>query len=246
MSRCFLHTEISSRLNTDYLRTQALGQCSSYLATNFPGVPLQKTSSTGIAAQMLLSDDETEEGERAAICSSICVDIFEGLEVIASDIQDVKCRSRFPVILISRTDKSLFIANFTRFFVLSNSTTSVPPLLKRKLGLRHALVRVSAPLPSSEMKEPSPTSANRQLHLVLSTLLSTFTLPIIRIDRRPAIGGAPFDDVYFVELEELGAAPDPKMNEDRGPGDDRWKNKIGATIERLEFSGLKGTILGLW
>ncbi len=88
---------------------------------------------------------------------------------------------------------------------------------------------------------------SRQLHLTISTLLTTFGIPVVRIDRRPSIGGAPFDDdVYFVELDELGGPPEPGATADRGAGDERWKKTVDKGLARLRVSGLDGTLLGMW
>ena len=70
--------------------SQALGQCSQYLSEHFPDAILEKRPSTADAAMSLLDPDEGFEGDRAAICSSVCATMFENLEVVATGIQNEK------------------------------------------------------------------------------------------------------------------------------------------------------------
>ena len=80
----------------------------------------------------------------------------------------------------------------------------------------------------------------------MSTLLTTCGVPITRIDRRPSVGGAPFEDVYFVELEELGSPPDPAEPGDRAEDYSRWFNKVQKVVERARASDVEATVLGVW
>ncbi|KAF7322792.1 Prephenate dehydratase domain-containing protein [Mycena chlorophos] len=85
---------------------QALGQCAAFLGREFPGVVLEKVSSTAGAAETI-SRDSTRDC--AAICSRMCVDVFEGLEMLFESIQDAQ-------------------NNFTRFYLLSKSRENqLPP-----------------------------------------------------------------------------------------------------------------------
>nr|GAT61237.1 predicted protein [Mycena chlorophos] len=87
---------------------QALGQCAAFLAREFPGAVLEKVSSTAGAAETI-SRDSTTTRDCAAICSRMCVDVFEGLEVLFESIQDAQ-------------------NNFTRFYLLSKSREhQLPP-----------------------------------------------------------------------------------------------------------------------
>ncbi|KAI0094760.1 Prephenate dehydratase-domain-containing protein [Irpex rosettiformis] len=212
---------------------QALGQCRDYLYTNFPEATLKKVSSTAVAAQSLTEDDA--DIESAAICSALCVKLFSGLEILQRSIQDKQ-------------------DNFTRFFVLSHSLESMPPLLDTKFRLLRALVRISMPpAPSSGSHEadsgqqkvqcPAAYSHNRPLHLVMSTLLTTFGVPITRIDRRPSLSDVPFEDLYFVELEELGS---PMESPPRAERLESWATKVNSGVKRVKAAGGEATILGVW
>lgn len=72
-----------ARLNA----TQALGQCQTFLKKNLPGVVTKQTASTAAAARALLD----EPPDCGAICSAICDQIYEGLDVLYTGIQDVQC-----------------------------------------------------------------------------------------------------------------------------------------------------------
>jgi prephenate dehydratase len=69
---------------------QALGQCSQYLGKNLPHAALVKTTSTAEAAKCLLSP-EYNSVECAAICSTVCVAVFDGLQILAEGIQNSTC-----------------------------------------------------------------------------------------------------------------------------------------------------------
>ena len=59
------------------------------MAKHFPNVTLEKKTSTAAAARSLFDDDEL--GMRsAAICSTICEKVFDGLEILARSVQDSK------------------------------------------------------------------------------------------------------------------------------------------------------------
>lgn len=192
---------------------------------------------------MLLSDDD-QDGERAAICSSLCTTLFDGLEVMHHGIQDRERESRSLSLTVPvRGTNFKGTVNFTRFFVLANSLDVTPPLLPREPRLRRALVRVSKG--SSETQSESITS-KRPLHLAISTLLTTFGVPVIRVDRRPSIGGIPFDDVYFVEVDELGMLPEPGDDTNRRAEDGRWMRIVEKGVQRLRVAGLQGAIIGIW
>jgi len=68
---------------------QALGQCREFLAEKLPLAQTIKTKSTAAAAQALLNNPP----DCAAICSSICATLFEGIEVLFTNIQNEQCES---------------------------------------------------------------------------------------------------------------------------------------------------------
>ncbi len=149
-------------------------------------------------------------------------------------------------------------ANFTRFYVLANSLEVKPPCLPGAPHFRRALVRlrllptgITPPEtePDTELTQPSvlpSPSHNRPLHLVLSTLLTTFGVPVIRVDRRPSLNPVPFEDNYFIELEELGSPRDPGSKYNEALLDDAWLTRIQAGIERVAAADGEATLLGVW
>lgn len=127
-------------------------------------------------------------------------------------------------------------------------------MLPFKPHLQRALVRLGLGVPSSsddsdsksedEALEGPPTySHSRALHLVMSTLLTTFGVPVIRIDRRPSLSSIPFEDIYFVELEELGAPREtPAASDNYGA----WLKRLRTGVERVAAAGGQATIIGVW
>ena len=144
--------------------------------------------------------------------------------------------------------------NYTRFYVLSNTLEATPPALSVKPKLQRALVRVGlgshSPTRSEESAGqdiepdgPVSYSRGRPLHLILSTLLTTFGVPVIRIDRRPSLDSVPFEDVYFVELEELGS---PRETPVQPETDHAWLKRVRAGVARVVAAGGHATVLGIW
>lgn len=135
--------------------------------------------------------------------------------------------------------------NCTRFFVIASSLEVVPPYVPHA-ELFRALIRLGVARIEDIDSEFEGFIARRPLQLVVSTLLTTFGVPITRIDRRPSVGGAPFEDVYFVELEELGSPPDPANPGSRTADYTRWFNKVQKVVERARASDVEATVLGVW
>ncbi|KAF8480649.1 Prephenate dehydratase-domain-containing protein [Gautieria morchelliformis] len=87
---------------------QALGQCKGYLEQHVPGAALVRVASTAGAAQMLAASDS--RCTDAAVCSKICANIYEGLDVLAEGIQDENSNStRF---MVMATDKEAVLPGF--------------------------------------------------------------------------------------------------------------------------------------
>lgn len=157
--------------------------------------------------------------------------------------------SVFPSDRRYRTDcKHNRTANRTRFYVISHSLESqLPPAFDAPVP-KHALVRISLkpdPSPSNGNASPSSSPApirNRLVHLVMGTLLTTFGLPARRIDRRPSLSDAPFDDVYLVELEASSGVPD----EDHPAASEALWGRVKAGVQRIEALGGEAVILGIW
>jgi len=210
---------------------QALGQCKEYLAQHFADAVIERVPSTAAAAQALAEDDP-EDLHTAAICSALCATIFDDLEVLQSGIQDRQ-------------------NNHTRFFVLAHNLDDAPNFPSMTPQLHRALVRVNLanPQPSNseaagfEGHAAASYAHNRPLHLVMSTLLTTFGVPAIRIDRRPSLSAVSFEDVYFIEFEELGSpvqvpAPPEKHSD--------WLERVRKGVARVSAAGGDAAILGVW
>ncbi|KZT05963.1 PDT-domain-containing protein [Laetiporus sulphureus 93-53] len=201
---------------------QALGQCARFLSEKLPEATRIKTPSTSAAAQALLSDSEEDRAtESAAICSSLCVTVFDGLDILQDDIQDSN-------------------SNRTRFYILANSLeTSLPPAFQPPPP-RHALVRVSLKQPSDTSSEMSPK--NRLIAIVLSTLYTTFGMPARRIDRRPSLSDVPFEDVYMIELEDTVSTTDESHDALR----ETMFARVRAGIQKVQDAGGEASLLGIW
>jgi len=199
---------------------QALGQCSKFLADRLPEAVRVKTSSTSAAAQALLSDAEEDDTlHSAAICSDLCAEVFDGLEILYEDVQD-------------NNDNS------TRFYVLASSlNATLPAEAFRQQPPRRALVRIS-----EKISEEEPSPSTRILQLILSTLLTTFGSPAVSIDRRPRADGLP-GQVYIIELEDSTSPPNAS---DRGVEDTSWLARIQCGIERVQLAGADAALLGIW
>ncbi|KAF5375245.1 hypothetical protein D9758_000184 [Tetrapyrgos nigripes] len=99
---------------------QALGQCRGFLSKHLPNASRKKMDSTAAAAEALLRSPDGLKS--AAICSKVCVTMFEGLQMLYEGIQDEKI-------------------NFTRFYVLAkNHCTKLPQL---PAPCTHALFRIT-------------------------------------------------------------------------------------------------------
>ncbi|PCH33771.1 PDT-domain-containing protein [Wolfiporia cocos MD-104 SS10] len=204
---------------------QALGQCARFLSKTLPSATRVRTPSTSAAAQMLLSDDE-ESGRSAAICSALCVTTFDGLEILQEDVQDS-------------------LTNQTRFYVLANSLHTPLPSAFQIPPPQHALVRIALKPKSADTDADLPPR-NRLVHLVTSTLLTTFGLPTTRIDRRPSLSDEPFEDVYIIELEDCIGAASYESPQSYAVLDTKIWKRMAAGVERVEATGGEACVLGVW
>ncbi|KAI9572877.1 Prephenate dehydratase-domain-containing protein [Boletus coccyginus] len=162
---------------------QALGQCRGWLAEHLPQASLVPTDSTANAAKRLLSAEDGLDPMRcAAICSSVVVTIYEGLEILEENIQD-------------RTE------NFTRFYVLSQGLDVALPEGYPLSTESMALLRVQVP-PGDSVKSA----------LNISRVINTLDIIVKRIDRRPSLHGRPFDYVYFLEVGNTPGQNGPNLS----------------------------------
>lgn len=67
---------------------QALGQCRQFLATYLPGAQLVKVPSTAAAAEAVSTRTDDDAADSAAICSKICLQLFDNIEMLQESIQD--------------------------------------------------------------------------------------------------------------------------------------------------------------
>ncbi|KLO14474.1 PDT-domain-containing protein [Schizopora paradoxa] len=102
---------------------QALGQCTQFLSEKLPNAKTVKMPSTASAATALF---EPEYGSTsAAICSKICVNLFEGLEVLFEGVQNEK-------------------SNFTNFWVLATSLDLPLPGTSSTKDSGRAIIRLAS------------------------------------------------------------------------------------------------------
>lgn len=140
-----------------------------------------------------------------------------------------------------RKAPNICIANTTCFFILSNSLDAPLPGNKREIRRQRALVRVSNQLQhSKEEEQPAPSRLTR---MVMSTLLTTFGCPTLRIDRRPSLNSIPFDDVYFIELGDLTLPVSPSTE---SFSENEWLQRIKYGLDGIESAGGEGVLLGVW
>jgi len=99
---------------------QALGQCQKFISTHLTSATTSKTTSTAAAADAV---SKSEGLNIAAICSKICVTMFENLEILEEGIQDED-------------------NNFTRFFILGRDAKMKPP--SYSLYPSHAFIRITS------------------------------------------------------------------------------------------------------
>lgn len=148
----------------------------------------------------------------------------------------------------------MFAVNYTRFYIISYGLDTRLPTIDARPQLRRALVRVSLPATETahlqataeaESSAPAKPSHNRTVHLVMSTLLTTFGVPVIRIDRRPSINPCPFEDTYFLELEDLGTPVEASASGPT-PADGAWLKRVRMGVERVIAAGGQADIIGVW
>ncbi|KAH8918810.1 Prephenate dehydratase [Atractiella rhizophila] len=101
VSHCLLRRKCGRATNPTMIASheQALGQCKNYLQKHYAEVRRKETSSTSEAARIATSPGS---GEVWAIASELCVDVFDGLELVDRDIQDAEDNITEFVILTPR------------------------------------------------------------------------------------------------------------------------------------------------
>ncbi|KAF8912756.1 Prephenate dehydratase-domain-containing protein [Gymnopilus junonius] len=191
---------------------QALGQCRDFIARNLPTAYTVKTPSTAAAAKALLRSPP----DCAAICSTICATLLEGLEILLTNIQNEQ-------------------SNFTRFLVIAHSQhTSIPSVLRDKFQTKGLIVLSTLNRSSSEM--------DTSVSLDIMKYLKLLDLFVTRIDRRPSPSVVPFGSIYFVEVQRCsnrGRHSDEKVLEG-------WTEDVEDSVSRVNSSGGKANVIGIW
>ncbi|EEB90202.1 hypothetical protein MPER_11623 [Moniliophthora perniciosa FA553] len=172
-----------------------------------PHAATEKMSSTAAAAKALLSSP----AKHAAICSKICIKMFEGLEVLHEGIQDEH-------------------SNYTRFYIIARSSKIRPPVHH----LKKALMRI-------ESGSHKANGHSKHPHVNAANLISVLQLRIMRIDRRLAPDGVPFNNVYIVEVEK-----EPEAGPNGGSDSPTWKEQVEDAHRRIRENGGEVRLLGLW
>lgn len=146
----------------------------------------------------------------------------------------------------------MFAVNYTRFYIISYGLDTRLPVVDVRPQLRRALVRVSLPpmetshlQATAEASAPAKPAHSRTVHLVMGTLLTTFGVPVIRIDRRPSINPCPFEDTYFLELEDAGTPVEPSAIGPT-PADGAWLKRVRMGVDRVIAAGGQADIIGVW
>ncbi|KAL4064921.1 Prephenate dehydratase-domain-containing protein [Scleroderma yunnanense] len=191
---------------------QALGQCRSFLALHLPRASLVPTDSTASAAEEIATGTGAFDPYTcAAICSSIIVTIYKNLEVLQEGIQDGE-------------------GNSTRFFILTNGSDRGFPPDRIPPAQRQALIRIDGLAGNQTTRKSKRVDIRR--------VIDTLDLDILRIDRRPALHVSTFQDIYFLEVGDMGS--------DDENGALPWLEKFSQAKGRLEAAGVESTLLGHW
>jgi prephenate dehydratase len=196
---------------------QALGQCSRYISERFPGAALVKMASTAAAAEAVARGDGTD----VAIGCRVCVEMYDGLELVAQGIQQDSggfnhCQIVGQMCLTNVPE------NYTRFFLLGTSQTGpLPPMSKAypSDGTQRALLRIEA------LRSPIVT--------VLDVL--AVSVEVAQIERRPSPGLSPFSSAYIVEVADADAKTE-----------DAWRAVLDDVTRRVKDAGAEAMVLGAW
>jgi len=202
------------------LNLQALGQCANYLTQNLPNASKHEVSSTGAAVDLLLGPPSDENTRIAAIASEQYVKLHPEIEILASNIQDLKGGRKLvlSITLSSSRLKTLTCSgNRTRFFVLTKSNWAW------STQATSFMIRYTSPYAGI---------ASMRLDLIDAIPFSA----IKRIDRRPSNDPTPFRDTIFVEVD-IRLLPG---------GNSEATKVISSTLLRAKEAGAEAACLGAW
>ena len=188
-----------------------------------PGAVYVKTKSTAAAARELLDSPS----DCAAICSGICAELFPGLEILFTAIQNERCKHQnFWHISFSY----IFTAgNFTRFYALAYSLqTSLPQFLTIAYEMK-ALLRITPCLKSSL---DCPVD-------VIASLMDQ-NINIGRIDRRPSMDNVPFSSVYFMEIHSSD------LHDRSSQRFQVWSRQVESIASQIGSTSRQIFVAGIW
>jgi prephenate dehydratase len=203
-------------------RPQALGQCSRFIAENLPNAVVVKTASTAGAAAALISSGNEHD---AAICSKVCLTVFDGLAMLREGIQDADGLLTWLVLQPWKSLTSL-LDNLTRFILVARSLEEPLPGPLCDESTDRALLRIA----------PGASS--------IATLLHELRLPVMQVDRRPAEAkSTPFSGVYFVKVQREKATGGQANGYKSSPS---WREEVEEAVRRVVEKGEDGSVLGIW
>ncbi|KAL0577336.1 prephenate dehydratase [Marasmius crinis-equi] len=195
---------------------QALGQCRGFLAKYLPGAATMKMTSTAAAAEVVAN---TSGSTRAAICSKICLKMFQGLELLEEGIQDEK-------------------SNYTRFYVMAKNRKTTLPVVP-VTPVSHALVRIHFGCP--ENNPGDITAAVKALELGVARIDRRPALnrtpfdDVYFVELRDS-------QARYANTNGVDAGGDiGRMN-----GKTPWHERVEEAIERVRVLGGEVKLLGLW
>ena len=119
------------------------------------------------------------------------------------------------------------VANFTRFYIIARSPTTPPTCQLESHRHMKALMRVS----SSECGSSA---------IDITRCLISLQLPVSRIDRRPSLGGIPFHNVYFIEVQK------EVQHHHDGDSFELWTNAVMLASARIIEAGWRSEVVGIW
>ncbi|KAI9001731.1 Prephenate dehydratase-domain-containing protein [Gaertneriomyces semiglobifer] len=137
-----------------YSHPQALGQCRAWLQKNLPNADVCSVASTGHAAQLA-----ARETDAAAICGSVCADMY-GLTVLEKSIED-------------KSD------NVTRFFVIKRREQDADSLPSKAVITE----------PTGDMRSLLVFTCDSRTTLVLAKVLQVFDrygLGVVKLEPKPS------------------------------------------------------------
>lgn len=241
---------------------QALGQCGQFIRSHLKDAVLVKTPSTVAGVEAILNDKQYGSSS-AAIASSVCELLFDGIQVLHKGIQDEK-------------------SNFTRFYVVARSLDWELPLAPASYSpcsnpnsRNKGLLRIREPetCGSPEFMDTGLQLSDGTRGGGLASLLSALDLQVCRLDRRPLLGAKTFAHAYIVEVDggdqfnSAGSSPivpdavvDGEFGEYSGDainlqsnkplgsfgGDREWALRLREAANRVIEAGGYAEVLGCW